>query len=47
MHYKLENLEPSMLISFIEKYRNFHFKQVGLEDGIDTLWLELIKKTNQ
>ncbi len=47
LHYKLENLEPSMLISFIEKYRNFHFKQVGLKDGIDTLWLELLKKTNQ
>jgi len=47
LNFKLENQEPSMLISFIEKYRNFHFKQVGLEDGIDTLWLELIKKTNQ
>jgi len=47
MHYKHDNHEPSMLISFIKKYRNFHFKQLGLRDDIDTLWLELIKKTNQ
>lgn len=46
MHYKHDNQEPSMLISFIKKFRNFHFKQLGLRDDIDTLWIDLIKKTN-